>query len=126
MKNVRITDKEIYGRLIEIVTSANVTDKDILIDRLNHKIELIENKASKRSEKPTKTQTENMEYKDIILDILANSDKPMTIVDIKNANEKLIEFTPQKISALLQALGDNGTKQVIRTEQKRKAYFSIA
>jgi hypothetical protein len=34
--------------------------------------------------------------------------------------------TPQKVSALLSQLGAKGTGEIVRTEEKGKAYFSLA
>jgi hypothetical protein len=35
-------------------------------------------------------------------------------------------MTPQRLSALLSQLGTRGTNQIVRTEEKGKAYFSLA
>lgn len=93
----------------------------MVVDYAKHEIELLDKKASNKT--PTKTQIENEGLKDIIVEVLKNATEPMTINDITSANDKLVNLSNQKISALLiQLIGAN---LVVRTSDKKKAYFSI-
>lgn len=72
------------------------------------------------SRKPTKAQTENEKVKDAILDFM-EKDKSYTVTEIQKGVG--IE-TNQKASALIRQLKND--ELVIRTENKGKAYFSLA
>jgi hypothetical protein len=76
--------------------------------------------------KPTKAQEENVTIKATILDVLREASKPLTITEIQAEDETLAGLTNQKISALLTQLGEKGTGEVVKTMDKKKAYFSVA
>ena len=117
----KMTKKEMFGRLIDIVEGANVEDTDVVVDFLNHEIELV----SKKRNGMTKTQKENEELVEVIYDAIANAETKLTIGEIYELVKDNAKITStQKVSALVKKLVDN--KRVIRTEDKRKAYFSIA
>lgn len=77
------------------------------------------------SKKPSKVKTEkkaeNDSIKAIILDVL-NDGTLRTVSDIQK-DSRLAEMSNQKLSALVKQLVDCGS--VVRTVDKRKAYFSI-
>lgn len=54
MNNKKVTKKEMFGRLIEIVEGANVQDVETIVEFLNHEIELV-SKKKKRTNKSTKS-----------------------------------------------------------------------
>ena len=78
-------------------------------------------KKNSAEKKPTATQVANEGIKGIILEVLA--DKSMTITEMQKASADLDELSNQKISALLSQMIKSGV--VVRTEDKRKAYFSL-
>lgn len=94
----------------------------MVVDYAKHEIELLDKKASNKT--PTKTQIENENLKNVIVEVLRNATNPMTITEITNANDSLKDLSNQKISALLTQLVS--TKTVIRVVDKKKVYFSIA
>jgi hypothetical protein len=112
----KITKRMVLEHLME--TYANDT---MVVDYAKHEIELLDKKASNKT--PTKTQVENENIKNVIVEVLTNATSPMTITDITNANDKLVELSNQKISALLTQLIN--ANLVVRTSDKKKAYFSI-
>ena len=93
------------------------------IDFINHEIELLENKKSS-IRKPTANQVANENFMNVIVEVLEQTNKPMTISEIQEHNESLALLTNQRVSALLTKLISNGT--VVRTTEKRKAYFALA
>jgi hypothetical protein len=112
----RITKRDYFNELKGLV--ANRQD---LVDFINHELELLDKKSSTKT--PTKTQIENESLKNVIVEVLTNATQPLTINEITNANDKLVGLSNQKISALLiQLIGAN---LVVRTSDKKKAYFSI-
>lgn len=112
----KITKRMVLEHLME--TYANDT---MVVDYAKHEIELLDKKASNKA--PTKVQVENENIKNVIVEVLTNATSPMTITDITNANETLVNLSNQKISALLTQLIN--ANLVVRTSDKKKAYFSI-
>ena len=59
-----------------------------------------------------------------IKDTLFEAAKPLTITELMDANTELKQYSSQKISALVKLMKDKG--DIVRTEDKKKAYFSLA
>mgnify|MGYP003326523857 CR=1 FL=1 len=92
------------------------------IDFINHELELLSKKNS-ADKKPTAQQTANEAIKVAILDNMAEG-KMYTITDLIKSVPECADLTNQRVSALVRQLVDD--KVVVRTEDKRKAYFSLA
>jgi hypothetical protein len=112
----KITKREMFNRIM-----SHLTDESE-INFIKHEIELLDNKAN-QSRKPTPTQVANEHYKEIIVDILLNSEKPLEIKDIQSKDARLEILTNQKMSALLTQLKTSGT--VERVLEGRKALFKV-
>ena len=119
-KTKKMTKRDYFSKLIEIVESANVDNSEEIIDFLNHEIEL----SKKKSSVKTKTQKENEVLMEVVFNVLAEVGKPMTVSELMSANEEIGAMSNQKVSALLKKLKDD--ERVVRVEDKKKAYFSIA
>ena len=102
--------------------ATHLTNQDE-IDFINHEIELLENKKSS-VRKPTANQVANENFMNDITQVLGASNKALTISEIQENSESLALLTNQRISALLTKLISNGV--VVRTTEKRKAYFALA
>lgn len=131
---MKFTKNEIYSTIIALVTGAEVptfekkdgdtpmtvtVPKEVIIDRMKKDIELTSKKSSK-SGKPTKTQVENAQLKDAMLDAMCGQ-PAMTIDEIKGICGEVANLSTSKISALLTQLRESG--QVERTYIKKKAHF---
>ena len=83
-------------------------------------------KKSSGEKKPTARQKEN----DVIKHDLLNCMEVDTVYTIADMLTKFdcfpADMTPQRLSALLSQLGAKGTGEVKRTEEKGRAYFSLA
>lgn len=112
----KITKRFVLNHIIE-----NYGKDTLVVDYARHELELLDKKANSKT--PTKTQLENETLKEVIVEVLRNATQPLTITDITNANDKLVELSNQKISALLTQLIN--AKVVVRTSDKKKAFFSI-
>lgn len=117
MAEVKKTKKVYFNELLKIV-KGNVE----LENFINHEIELLNKKGSNKT--PSKNQIANESIKVAILEVLTENAKPLTISDIQNANENLATLSNQKISALLTQLVNES--KVVRTIDKKKAYFTVA
>ena len=113
----KITKIEMFAQI-----KSHLTNQEE-IDFINHEIELLENKKS-GVRKPTANQVANESFKNTIIEVLTENGKPMSIGEIQGNSESLALLTNQRVSALLTQLVNSGI--VVRTEEKRKAYFSMA
>ena len=118
MENKKMTKKDYFNELLKI---GAIASNENLVDFINHELELLDRKSSKST--LSKTQVENNGIKDIIVNVLQENSKPMTITEIQASNEDLKELSNQKISALLKQLVD--TDLVERIVDKKKTYFQI-
>lgn len=112
----KVTKKDMFKMIME------ETDNQEIIKFCQHEIELLERKSSKSSQ--TKTQVENEKIKVVILESLAKVAKPVTISELQELDSEMAQFSNQKLSALLRALKEEG--KVVRTEDKKKARFSVS
>lgn len=117
----KMTKREWFEELKNVVEASNYERKEEAMGFLNHEIELLNKKSSKGT--LTKTQKENVEVIEKIKAILRTFENPVTITEMQKTDE-LSEYSNQKLSALLKKLVSTG--EVVRTEEKKKAYFSLA
>lgn len=122
MAEKKITKRENFMKIIEVLEENGRAD---LVEVINHEIELLDKKRA--NEKMTKTQTENVDIKEMILSALADIGEPVTISDLLAKSPELAEKTNnsnQKVSALMTQL--KNSNQVVRTTNGKKALFTIA
>lgn len=119
MATKKITKKDNFNALLAIPA---VAENSALVDFINHEIELLDRKNS-AERKPTAKQTENSALKSAIVDEMESGVK-YTISDMLKALPSCADLTNQRVSAIVRQLVADGV--VIRTEEKRKAYFSLA
>lgn len=96
------------------------SDVDEKIDALKNS--LVKKSAHKGERKPTKTQIANEGFKEVILANM-ESGRLYTITEITKEMPFGEELSTQRVSALVRQLKESG--KVVRTEEKRKAYFSL-
>lgn len=116
----KTTKKEMYNALLRL---ADVQANDDMVAFISHEIELLERKNS--TKKTTPQQEENNAIKVAMLDIMT---EPMTATQIMNAVVPMFPnlerpLTNQRINALLRQMGDRGTQQINRFQEKRVTYF---
>ena len=99
---------------------AIVADNAELVTFIDHELELLDKKNSKRSDKPTAKQTANAELAERIYNAIAGAKEPMTCTAIAD----MFGISNQKCSALIKSLVDGN--RVVRTVVKRVSYFSVA
>ena len=128
MANERITKKENFTSVRAILVENNASEN--LLKFIDHEIELLNKKSASR--KPTKAQKATSELRDIVLDVLGNATKPMTILEIQGCDDRLKVFngevvSNQRIASILTKLGDgvNGEGIVHKKVVKRKNYYAI-
>ena len=88
---------------------------------VEHELELLEKKNSSEK-KPTAQQVANDSIKTAIAEGMSPN-RLYTVTEIQKEIPECAELSNQRVSALLRQMKDDGI--VTRTEDKRKAYFSI-
>lgn len=119
MANVRKTQKDLFGEIRAIVEQYGTTEQVEFIDK---KVEQLERKSTTKT--MTATQKANEDIKAEIVNVLKDFEGKASIKDIQEQHEILAGLSNQKISALLKQLVD--TNVVVKTIDKKKAYFEIA
>lgn len=121
MANTKMT----YATALDMVLAIDeVKANDELAEKLIALKESVSKKSTSKSNKPTAKQKANEEIKEKIMEILfAEPTRLFTISEIcKLYTDE--ELSNQKVSSLIRQLV--AEDKVKRTEDKRKAYFSIA
>lgn len=121
MANTKMT----YATALDMVLAIDeVKANDELAEKLIALKESVSKKSTSKSNKPNAKQKANEEIKEKIMEILfAEPTRLFTISEICKAYTDE-ELSNQKVSSLVRQLV--AEDKVKRTEDKRKAYFSIA
>ena len=119
MSNKKITKRDRFNALLSI--PAIQADAG-LVDFINHELELLAKKNS-ADKKPTAQQTANEAIKSAIVEAM-EANRLYTVTEIQKSVDECADLSNQRVSALLRQLKDDGV--IVRTEDKRKAYFSLA
>ena len=121
MAQNKMTKKDWYAVLVEIVGGSDYADKDGALEFIAHEVELLSKKSGKSG--MTKVQKENEVLVERIFVELATMDKPMTVTELQGASEFFAQFSNQKLSALLKKLVDAG--RIDKSIDGKKSYFSV-
>ena len=118
--SVRMTKAQKFQILADLPA---VKADPMLSEFIAHEMELLAKKNT-ADKKPTAQQEANAVIKQNVLTVLADGEK-RTVSDLLKLVPDLPDtMTNQRMSALVRQMVDAG--EVIRTEDKRKAYFSKA
>ena len=115
----KITKRE---RFESLLTLSQVQADPGMVEFINHELELLAKKNSSEK-KPTAQQVANEAIKQAIVDGMER-DHFYTITDMQKNVPECAELSNQKITALVRQLKEDGL--VVKTEDKRKSYFSLA
>ena len=115
----KITKRERFQSLLSL---SQVQADPGMVEFIEHELELLAKKNSSEK-KPTAQQTANEGIKSAILAGMEDNHF-YTITDLQKAVPELADLSNQKVSALVRQLKDAG--MVVKTEDKRKSYFSKA
>lgn len=117
MSEKRVFKKDYLGELKVLAEDAGRED---LVDFCEKEIEKLTNRKTSQ----TKNQKENEGIKETILEVLAELNEPITVTDFLKADERVAEYSNQKVSALMKQLVDAG--KIVKTTDKKRSYFAIA
>ena len=117
MSNKKMTKKDYFSA---ILSKYNLTaDEKAFVE---HELELLAKKNS-AEKKPTAQQVANDGIKTAILAGMEDG-RLYTVTEIQKEIGECAELSNQRVSSLMRQLKEEGA--VVRTEDKRKAYFSKA
>jgi len=117
--NRKLTKRDHFNALLAIHAVAENAD---LVDFINHELELLDKKNT-AERKPTPKQVENAGIKNAIVEWM-ESDTQYLSADVVKGCPACEGLSAQRVSALLSQLVADGA--IIRTEDKRKSYYSLA
>ena len=114
----KVTKRDNFNAIIEVLKAQG---KDNLVEVMEHEIELLNRKSNKPSKANEQKKADNAVLQNAILEVLGEGQ--MTASELAKAlSTDEVEYSNQKMSAMLRQLGDKVTKEVV----KGKAYFSVA
>ena len=110
-----MTKKEMFATIANLCA-----DNEEIVNFCNHEVELL---SKKRSDN-TKAKAEADARAEKVFLALSEMDKPVTITELLKltSDEEVAGYSNQRVSALIRKLGD----RVVKTMDKKTAYFSIA
>ena len=117
METKRVTKKDMLGELKVLAEGAERID---LVEFCEKEIERLSN----RKVAQTKNQKENEGIMETIVEVLREIGDGVTVSELIKADERMAEYSNQKLSALLKKLVEAG--RVIKVADKKKSYFSLA
>ena len=120
----KMTKKEMFGLLLELLETAEVAERDELKNFVAHEIEMIENKAEKaKTYKRKKTADVLKEQIYTKLDVLEFRTIHDIVSDFDNA-----DITAAKVSARLTSLVKEGlaVKEEIKIENRKLMGYKLA
>jgi hypothetical protein len=118
----KMTKKEMFAMVIEVVNGVEVENREEMLNFLNHEVELLNKKSSKSGE--TKTQKENKVLMEQLKEALAEMITPVTISEFQEkSTHEIATLSNQKLSALLKKLVES--EEVVKTSEKKKSYFAL-
>lgn len=112
----KMTKREMFE---QIKANHNLTEAEVKF--IDHELELLAKKNS-AEKKPTATQVANEGIKKSIVEGMEVG-KRYTITDLMKSIPAIADLSNQRVSALVRQLIEDNL--VVRTEEKRKAYFSL-
>lgn len=124
MAEKRITKREYFGQLAEVVAKAEISaeQKEQLVAFIGREVELLAKKSG--IDKETKTQKENKALAEVVVAEIGKVGKPVAIAELIKASEVLAEYTTQKLTPIVKKLAESG-RLVVTTEKKRN-YYTVA
>ena len=114
----KVTKKENFEKVLEFIPVENVE----LVEFIKKEIDALERKSNTKSKAEKEKAAANESLKSALLRALSDFGEPVTVTQLMNC-EEFTGLSNQKLSAMLRQMKLEGS--VIRTEEKKKAYFSL-
>ena len=122
MAEKKITKREVVEKML---ADSNINSNEVYVAYLKNELELLKKKSENK--KATKNQTENVEIKEVIIEVLGRMGKgragEIQLAVQATNKEKYATLTNQRTSAILKQMIDEGT--VVKTVDKKVSTFSL-
>ena len=122
MAEKKITKREVVEKML---ADSNIASIEVYVAYLKNELELLKKKSENK--KATKNQTENVEIKEVIIEVLGRMGKgragEIQLAVQATDKEKYATLTNQRTSAILKQMIDEGT--VVKTVDKKVSTFSL-
>ena len=122
MAEKKITKKMVVEMML---ADSNIKNNEVYVAYLKNELELLKKKSENK--KATKNQTENVEIKAVIIEVLGRIGKgragEIQLAVQATDKEKYATLTTQRTSAILKQMIDEGT--VVKTVDKKVSTFSL-
>lgn len=123
MAEKKVTKREVVKMML---ADSNIASNEVYVAYLKNELELLKKKSENK--KATKNQTENVEIKEVIIEVLGRMGKgragEIQLAIQATDKEKYATLTNQRTSAILKQMIDEGT--VVKTVDKKVSTFSLA
>ena len=130
MENKKLTKKDLFKMVRGVVENSDVDNQVELLEFIDHELELLNNKAIRKSSGETPTAKENAEILRLSTEYLEGTEKATISEILKNceaiANYITISWkniSNQKLSAVLNKGVED--KKLCKVTEKKVTYFSI-
>lgn len=124
MTNKKMTKKEAYNIILEVLANADIPQKAEVVDVVNNELELLARKATVKSQKDLDKAQKDSELATLLYDILVEEGVAKTATELLSTRIKDVvpNINVQKVTHLLTNLlaDDKVKKEVI----KRKSYYT--
>ena len=122
MANTKMTKKDWFALIREMIEKSEREDKDEMLGFIDHEVELL---SKKRTSTNSKKDKENEALCEQLEKALAEIGRPVTITEfMKESTAEVATLSNQKLSALLRKCKvDRGT--VDKKVDKKKSYFFL-
>ena len=122
MAEKKITKREVVEMML---ADSNIASNEVYVAYLKNELELLKKKSENK--KATKNQTENVEIKEVIIEVLGRMGKgragEIQLAVQATDKEKYATLTNQRTSAILKQMIDEGA--VVKTVDKKVSTFSL-
>ena len=122
MAEKKITKKMVVEMML---ADENIASNEVYVAYLKNELELLKKKSENK--KATKNQTENVEIKEVIIEVLGRMGKgragEIQLAVQATDKKKYATLTNQRTSAILKQMIDEGT--VVKTVDKKVSTFSL-
>lgn len=115
----KVTKKDNFVKVLSYIPATEVE----LVEFIQKEIDALVKKSNTKSKAEKEKAAANEELKNTLLRVLGSLDEPVSVTQLMEY-EEFAGLSNQKLSAMLRQMKLEGT--VVRTEEKKKAYFPIA
>ena len=115
----RITVKEMFEKVLVAVEG-----NEELTSFIKGRIALIDKKAEKSADAKAEKSAINAKLTEVLTEVLAGTDEPMTVTAIAKSDDRLADYTNQKLTFVLTGMVDDGIAK--RGKVKGVSVYSLA